>query len=338
MSSGATRARANPRKSRGFRDSGGFSTEARVSSTGDPLSSTGWPRRLWTQRTATASLTATDPGPTTSAYMATHSSRFPPSAFSHGVVVATPSWARSMVRQRSTRSTTESRTPPISSSRPDPGLLLERLGRLQDQVGAQPAPVGVDPELARAPLEGGGADERDRAGVEVRRAVLEEHLDAVAESLGELRVEGRVAGRPRVVAAADPDGAVVRRRRGVPEDLVAAAEPAGVLAGREPAVAVDHGVGPVADQAAVVDVDAAEGFAAHRLHGVAADLEDGGGHGSRLRAMSPEIGEGPRQYESKGPSVTAVVTQRSPHSRSGPGPDVTLGPRQASPPCGPSPS
>ena len=51
-----------------------------------------------------------------------------------------------------------------------------------------------------------------------------------------------------------------------------------------------------------------------------------------------EIGEGPRQYECQGPSLTAVVTQRSPHSRSGPGPAVTREPRRPKPPCEPSPS
>ena len=54
----------------------------------------------------------------------------------------------------------------------DPALLLERLGRLDDQVGAQPAAVGVDAQLARAPRESGGADDRDRAGVEVRDVAL----------------------------------------------------------------------------------------------------------------------------------------------------------------------
>ena len=55
-------------------------------------------------------------------------------------------------------------------------------------------------------------------------------------------------------------------------------------------------------------------------------------------SAAPQIGEGPRQYECQGPSLTAVVTQRSPLSRSGPGPAVTREPRRPKPPCEPSPS
>ena len=207
MSCGGTRARGIPKKTKGILEVGVSSTEARRSSTGDPHSSTGGRRRLWIQRTATASLTATDPGADDvgvhgDAELPVPAERLQPRGRGGDAVLGQVDGAAAL-------DAFDDREPHAADLElaADPALLLERLGRLQDQVGAQPPPVGVDPELARTPLEGGGADERDRAGVEVRGAVLEEHLDAVAEALGQLRVEGRVAGRPRVIAAADPDGA-----------------------------------------------------------------------------------------------------------------------------------
>ena len=107
---------------------------------------------------------------------------------------------------------------------------------------------------ARAgPVEGGGADDRDRAGVEVRTCRSRASTRTrVAEALATAPRRGP-RRRPSTASSSRRDlgrvpSAAVAAAYG--EDLVAAPEPAGVLAGRQPALAVDHGVGPVADQAA----------------------------------------------------------------------------------------
>ena len=56
---------------------------------------------------------------------------------------------------------------------------------------------------------------------------------------------------------------------------------------------VDHGVPPVAHQAAGVQLDVLQALAAHRLDRVAADGGDGDAHIGNPRRLSHEIGEGP---------------------------------------------
>jgi len=75
---------------------------------------------------------------------------------------------------------------------------------------------------------------------------------------------------------------------GTAEDLVAPAEATGVLARGELAVAVDHGVRPVADQTTAVEVDRGQRLAAHRLDREAPDLaHDVGPHAGDPNRAGP---------------------------------------------------
>ena len=156
--------------------------------------------RLWSQRTRDDVADRERPGADDVgvAWRRTDS-RAPPSALSHGVVVATPSWARSTVRQRSTplgRPT--SRTDPISRLAADPGLLLERLGRLQ-RPGWCAAGAGRRRRRARGRTTRAWRCRpgRPAASSKCGRPALGQHADGVAERAGTARRRGRRRRRPR---------------------------------------------------------------------------------------------------------------------------------------------
>ena len=181
MSWAATRARGNPKKTKEISPLGVSSTKAAyVVHRWRPVLHRS-AARLWSQRTVTTSPTSGAPAADTSVSMARQTSREAPSALSMGVVVATPSWARSTMRQRSSRRSTESLDGPDPETSPRPGLLLERLGRLQHQVGPRAPRIGVDAELAPAPLERGGTDQGHRPVVEVGDVRLGQHADGIPE-------------------------------------------------------------------------------------------------------------------------------------------------------------
>ena len=272
MSSATARARGIPKKTKEISPLGVSSTEAGTSSTDRRRSSTdrrpgcgvsaptrrrrprasrGRPRRRTRRRTGLGATQCLEPR-------------------GRGV---TPSCARSIVRHRSTRSTTAREIAADLDLAADPTFLLERLGRLDDQVGAQPAPVGVDAELPAHHSRVAVPTSETGSRVEVRDVPPSGAPAPDRRTARQLLVE-LPRRRPAMDVVADdltvPSDAVLApyrntssRRRNRRLSLPAANRPSlstTAYAGRR--------------RVRGVDVDAVQRLPGHRLHGVAADLED----------------------------------------------------------------
>ena len=220
MSWAATRARGIPKKTKEISPSGVSSTEARyvVHRSGPVLhrSAAG----LWSQRTVTVSPTVERPGAearrcsTATQTLAGAAQGLEPRGRRGDAVLRQVDGAAAFDplddrEARRRRSATSWSTQPSSSN----GSVVSTIRLVRSRRRS-----ASTPSSRRAPLEGGGADQGDRARVEVRRPVLEAAPDRVAEAA---RTAPRRAPSSPAAHWSLP-WASSRTTRTVPSDAVAA--------------------------------------------------------------------------------------------------------------------